>query len=31
MPVFGHKQLSLIIVFLLSLPVLLESQQMSMP
>lgn len=31
MPVFGHKQLSLIIVFLLSLPVLLESQQMNMP
>lgn len=31
MPVFGHKQLSLIIVFLLSLPVPLESQQMSMP
>lgn len=31
MPVFGHKQLSLIIVFLFSLPVPLESQQMSMP
>lgn len=30
MPVFGHKQLSLIIVFILSLPFLLESQQMNM-